>query len=96
MGHWKQAEGEDSGLQLEKNWVITCYDYSTRLPFDLGTIGVAVAQEVAQVIYLSGGWWFDPPDYSILHVEVFLGKKLNPKLHLMAVPLVCECVYMSS
>ncbi len=34
------------------------------------------------------------PSCSGLHVEVLLGKILNPKLFPMAVPLVCECVLL--
>ncbi len=50
---------------------------------------------VTYEVYQSEGWWFDPGS-SGLHVEVSLGKVLNPKLLSMAAPLVCECVCLSS
>ncbi len=36
------------------------------------------------------------PFASLLHVEVFLGKTLNPKFFLITVLLECECVCMMS
>ncbi len=54
-----------------------------------------VAQEIEQAVYLSEGWWSDPCSFS-LHVVVSWGKMLNSKVLLMMVPLVYECVSMSS
>lgn len=51
--------------------------------------GSAVAQEVEQVIFLSEGPGLIR-NSSGLHVEVFLGKMLSPKLLAVVVPLMCE------
>ncbi len=55
----------------------------------------AAAAQAEQVVYQSedGG---SIPGSSDQHVEVSLGKILNPKLLPMAVPLMCECACMSS
>lgn len=48
-----------------------------------------MAQGVKQVVHLSKGKGFSS---SSLHVSVYCGKMLNPKLFFMAPQSVCMCV----